>query len=1439
MSLWVVETANSRLFEFPDPTNLSVFNRRSFPTDLAQPRGVSFDSSGHMWVVDLRSDSVFEFSDPTNLTSFTEHELASTQSSPQGISFDLSGNMWVVDSSAPTSYYEYTNLNDLTTYTRHTFHPNSVRAPRGVSFDSSGGMWVLDRDVVYQFSNPRERTQFSRRLLANTNTSPQGISFDSDGHMWVVDLGDTDSVFEYPDPTNLPVSGSRPTSGFTRRNFLSEVSIGQPVGISFDDRLSVELQVEASYRYQSLRASASVNRYVVQPVEASYRYPAASSEVSIDTVTGVPEPSAYHTYTIIVGQAHGVTGYWFNNAGSITGATYQLPNGSDAIIRQTMIVAGEIRFVLNQSGLTTSDVPDQFPERIVLTRGSTSTTVGIKSPDETFTAGQGIGRDYIRESGDTLTTVLQNNSTVTVELYYKPVVEILEDISASYSYPAASATASLGIYEAEKIEASYTYSKYTASAQLLQIKPRLIEAKYTYPKATASAEVERSTIENPDIQASYSYPKAMASASLDTLEPENVEAAYSYPKATASVNVDRFLLDFSVEAKSNYRPATASANIGTLVVDYPNIEASIRFPAYRAGQVEVNLVKTTEGKYIFRSFRKRLSNLEPGDPVPDEWRTPIRIAIPTILAQDGEDGIGYEFVFATYEENTLPASKNPSNSWGYNEPGISDELKWFSSAPDTTADKRYLFLSSRIVIGRANTGDNVPMPWSIPAIISHFGIDGQKGEDGRGIEYIYTLSNIPILPNNRWPLNNWGFDEPGTVNGQVWTDGASEPTINNPFVIQSTRRIDGTPSVGDTIPHNWAPPVAISYRGTDGSDGADGKDGAAGSDGRDGRDGRDGEDAHGLEFIFTVHSSNNLPSNRRPSNNWGFDRPGTINGQTWSDGFVQTTADNPYAFVSTRRITGSPSSGDVVIDNWTIPTVISHFGIDGLAGEDGEGIEFIYTVYSSNSLPSNRRPLNSWGFDRPGTVNGQRWTDGAQEVTDSNRYLLQSTRKIIGVPTAGDAVSDNWTVPVPISVKGLDGRDGEDGRTGTDGNGLEFIFTVYNNSTLPSNRRPLNTWGFDRPGTVNSQRWSDSFVATTADNPYAFVSTRRVEGSPSAGATISDNWSLPVVISHFGIDGLAGEDGEGIEFIYTVYSSNNLPANRRPLNSWGFDRPGTINNQRWTDGAQEVTDSNRFLLQSTRKIIGSPNAGDTVADNWSIPVAISVKGLDGGTGPQGPPGTVPTRTTPITVFIDRSKTYAGISAGTTWSTTVANAATPGNNVVDDFVVQYNNSGTTKWIDSRRWTGSAWVTQRISGDLVVDGTLSTSALISLDLDVLGDAKITGTLKAKNIDSDVFNVKKLSSSRRTLSSSATTIANKGSDSYDFYIVDLLVSSTGGATRYITREFAVSSHIQPVIVTSALTIDCVLTTSGSLVRFSATPSITNPAVTVTNSFVYGIKA
>ena len=544
----------------------------------------------------------------------------------------------------------------------------------------------------------------------------------------------------------------------------------------------------------------------------------------------------------------------------------------------------------------------------------------------------------------------------------------------------------------------------------------------------------------------------------------------------------------------------------------------------------------------------------------------------------GADGVGVEYIFTVYSDETLPTNRQPLNSWGYDEPGTRNGQVWTDEAQNETPTVPYLFRSERDAIGQPEVGDDVPDSWSEPKIVGHFGVDGVA------FEYVYTAYSAETLPTNRRPLNTWGYDDPGIVNGQTWADGAPDLTLTDSFLFLSQRRIVGAPIVGADVTDDWSLPVVIGRYGQEGQAGLDGDDGV------------------GIEYIFTVYSDVMFPTNRQPLDTWGYDDPGVRNGQTWTDGAPDTTSTTPFLFRSERDVVGTPTLGDAVTDVWTEPKIVGHFGADG---EDGVGVEYIFTVYSDETLPTNRRPLNTWGYDDPGVVNGQTWEDGAPDLTLTNSFLFLSERQTVGIPAMGADVIDDWSLPVVI---GRYGQEGQAGLDGEDGVGIEYIFTVYSDVMFPTNRQPLNTWGYDDPATRNGQTWTDGAPDTTAITPFLFRSERDVIGAPTLGDAVIDVWTEPKIVGHFGADGEDGDDGDagqGFELVFARSPLGELQGNQHPDNGWGYFSPGVSNNLQWFSYPPPRTEATPNVFWARRFITGQPSIGDAVPNNWEAPVLIS------------------------------------------------------------------------------------------------------------------------------------------------------------------------------------------------------------------------------------------
>ena len=280
-------------------------------------------------------------------------------------------------------------------------------------------------------------------------------------------------------------------------------------------------------------------------------------------------------------------------------------------------------------------------------------------------------------------------------------------------------------------------------------------------------------------------------------------------------------------------------------------------------------------------------------------------------------------------------------------------------------------------------------------------------------------------------------------------------------------------------------------------------------------------------------------------------------------------------------------------------------GINVQQGPPGRGLEFIFARTSTTTAPS--APSNSWGYDSPVSP----WQDSAPALDATDMFLWSAQRIVVGSPSTGDAVGYTWSTPV---IVGRFGEDGIIGADGEDGLGLEWIFAKTSTTTAPS--APSNSWGYDSP----SSPWSDGAPDLDATDQFLWRAQRDVEGAPSVGDAISDTWSTPVIVGHFGEDGAAGADGNdgadgiGIEFIFAKTSTTTAPS--APSNSWGYDSPISP----WQDSAPALDATDMFLWSAQRTVVGSPETGDAVSDTWSTSVIVGRFGEDGIIGADGEDG---------------------------------------------------------------------------------------------------------------------------------------------------------------------------------------------------------------------------
>ena len=481
------------------------------------------------------------------------------------------------------------------------------------------------------------------------------------------------------------------------------------------------------------------------------------------------------------------------------------------------------------------------------------------------------------------------------------------------------------------------------------------------------------------------------------------------------------------------------------------------------------------------------------------------------------------------------------------------------------------------------------------------------GNDGVSVEEIFAATASETFLASQLPSNAWGYAAGGTRGGLTWRTDALGVGPSTPFLWRCVRAIAGAPSVGDAVTAQWRTPRLVGRYAVDGSDGADGA---------------------GVEYVFASTATATLAVSKRPSNSWGFDSPGTSGGLVWIDGAVALTASLPYLWRAERRVSGIPSTGSAVSDDWTEPRIVGRFGVDGTPGiggsdgsdgESGRGYEFIFAATNTATIASTGRPLNSWGYDSPATRNGVAWQDAAPGLTETSKFLWRCQRKVVGAPDAGDTVDDTWTAPRIVGryavdgaagtdgvdgtdgINGIAGSDGSDGDDGSDAAGYEYVFAAHSGTSVSTNQLPANSWGYDSPATRNGVAWQDAAPSLTTAKPNLLRAERRIVGTPSIGDTVSDTWTPPVLVGLLGADGSAGTS---YEEIFAATASATFISSQLPSNAWGFESPGTVGGLTWETDAG-VTADTPVLWRCRRVIAGAPLVGDSVTAQWLTPRVIS------------------------------------------------------------------------------------------------------------------------------------------------------------------------------------------------------------------------------------------
>lgn len=303
-----------------------------------------------------------------------------------------------------------------------------------------------------------------------------------------------------------------------------------------------------------------------------------------------------------------------------------------------------------------------------------------------------------------------------------------------------------------------------------------------------------------------------------------------------------------------------------------------------------------------------------------------------------------------------------------------------------------------------------------------------------------------------------------------------------------------------------------------------------------------GETGDGVQSVFTV-TDGNIPSisgSGYPPSGW------------YKSVDSLTVGQGDVLWMSERHFENGAWS------TWSAPVRLN--GVDGLPGEDGSDIEFIYK--RMNRLPNTGGNVDSApeSTDVDGAVPAT-WEDHPSGVDATHLYEWSCQR------TKSGGTWGPWVGPFVWSAWGEKGMDGD---------GVEYVFKLTEGNDTPGT--PSTSDGTVNPsGEFIPIGWTDGPTGVSKSMPYEWVSQRkRINGTwgsfttPALWATFSEEHTVDIneygywVIDGIATDKMAIGTGVTIKGRVDVYRDSEITDSETSLESYPSSLTG--------DNALEIGD---------------------------------------------------------------------------------------------------------------------------------------------------------------------------------------------------------------------------------------------------------------------------
>lgn len=483
----------------------------------------------------------------------------------------------------------------------------------------------------------------------------------------------------------------------------------------------------------------------------------------------------------------------------------------------------------------------------------------------------------------------------------------------------------------------------------------------------------------------------------------------------------------------------------------------------------------------------------------------------------------------------------------------------------------------------------------------------------------------------------------------------------------------------------------------------------------------------------------------------------------------------PKLFDGTTDLTRTASLGEADINNSKVITLKNSGGdildsvtvVDITDGQDGAPADqpVLPAVSTDNTLawtkgpdggawaPSNSVSKVTYEFYQAGSVIAKRVisfsraSDGTITASNSTATgeattfaFTNNNSKAVTAKVTHTASSVTASETVASSIGGSRGSDGDD---------AQLYYIHYPQGTqIKNGAGSIELQTMLVTGGAQSRQTSTGYPqlmdGTTALGKTKTFTANDINGSKTITLEESDGTILDSITLLDISDGDVGDDAtyvsldttNGLTFVKGANGGGWEPTAASTDITWQFIKAGAVIATRTVRVTRDNAGKLTAVTQATSgesTTLTTTASGKTVmtltvthdASGASAPESVKSviggdKGNDGGRG-----AGVYYRN----VEASNANDFTG-TARQSWSPSEANAATPGSNVDGDSVTLYNN--TAGYIETRQWSGSAWVAKDIiiDGNLIVNGAAIADQIFSRTLTVSESITATqGAVEAK--------------------------------------------------------------------------------------------------------------